>query len=74
MQVIGEAASRISDDVQFAHPEVAWSQIIAMRNILVHDYFNVDTDEVWATVERDIPILKNQVEAILNCWSQSQSD
>lgn len=37
-----------------------------MRNILVHDYFRVDTDEVWASVERDLPTLKQAVRAILN--------
>jgi uncharacterized protein with HEPN domain len=65
IQIIGEAARKLSDDLRARHPEVPWPQIIAMRNVLVHDYFGVDVEEVWATVERDIPVLKRQVEAIL---------
>lgn len=49
-----------------SHAEIPWAEIIAMRNILVHDYFRVDTDEVWAAVERDLPTLKQAVRAILN--------
>jgi uncharacterized protein with HEPN domain len=39
-----------------------------MRNILVHDYFGIDLEEVWSAVERDIPLLKQQVMDILNQW------
>lgn len=65
IQIIGEASRKVSDALRAAHPEVPWSQIIAMRNILVHDYFRVDTEEVWAAVERDLPKLKHKIEAIL---------
>ena len=65
IQIIGEAASRISDSLKTAHAEVPWAQIVAMRHILVHDYFRVDPDEVWLTIERDVPELKRQIQAIL---------
>ena len=65
IQIIGEAASKISNATRTAHPEVAWREIVAMRNILVHVYFGIDLNEVWMTVERDIPTLKHQIEAIL---------
>jgi hypothetical protein len=48
-----------------AHPEVPWAQIVAMRNVLVHAYFGVDLNEVWRTVESDLPILKQQIEALI---------
>jgi len=67
-QVIGEAARRVSEALCAAHPEVSWPQIVAMRNILVHEYSSVDLEEVWAAVERDLPALKRQVEAILREW------
>ncbi len=65
IQIIGEAARKISDVLCTSHPEVPWPQIIAMRHVLVHDYFGIDVEEVWATVERDIPELKRQIKAIL---------
>lgn len=65
VQVIGEAATQLSEKFRSAHAKVPWRQIIAMRNILVHVYSGVDLDEVWAVVERDIPDLKTQIVAIL---------
>jgi len=66
LQLVGEAARRLSDGLRQAHPEVPWKEIVGMRHILVHDYFRVDLDEVWAAVERDLPVLRKGVEAILN--------
>jgi len=48
-----------------AHPEIPWPAIVAMRHVLVHQYFDVDPEEVWITVDRDLPDLKRKVEAIL---------
>jgi len=69
LQIIGEAARGLSDTLKANHPEVVWPEIIAMRNILVHDYFGVDMNEVWSVVERDLPGLKIKVEAILKAES-----
>jgi uncharacterized protein with HEPN domain len=66
LQTIGEAASKLDHDLQDNHPEIPWAQIIAMRNILVHDYFAVDLDEVWVAAERDIPRLKQAILAALD--------
>ena len=63
--VIGEAASRLSEEIRQRHPEVPWRQMIVMRNILVHAYFRVEEDEVWNVVEHDLPKLKRQVVEIL---------
>ncbi|KOP25564.1 nucleotidyltransferase [Hapalosiphon sp. MRB220] len=58
LQVIGEASRALSNDVRVQHPEVPWSQIIGMRNILTHNYFEIDLDVVWSVIERDLPNLK----------------
>lgn len=54
LQIIGEAASRLSDDATAAAPEVPWRAIVGMRNILVHGYFHIDLDAVWTVVEHDL--------------------
>jgi uncharacterized protein with HEPN domain len=65
LQIIGEAANRLSDELREQHPEVPWGQMIGMRHILVHGYFEVDLDIVWNAVQVNLVQLKGQVEAIL---------
>lgn len=65
LQVIGEAARAISDELKDGHDEMPWQQIVGMRHILVHRYFEVDTDLIWSVVEDDVPVLKQQIELIL---------
>lgn len=65
VRIIGEAARRLSGPFRSRHRDVPWAEIIAMRNILVHEYFGVDVDVVWATVRQDLPRLKARIRAIL---------
>jgi uncharacterized protein with HEPN domain len=68
LQIIGEASRSLSAAVKTSHPEIPWSKIIAMRHILVHDYFGIDLPLVWNAVERELPGLKRRVAAILGAW------
>ena len=65
IQIIGEAASQLTPSFRRTHQQVPWPQIIKMRHVLVHDYLGVDLGEVWAVVERDLPVLKRQVRGML---------
>ncbi len=65
LEIIGEAARSISQDFKDVHPEIPWKQISGMRNILIHIYFGIDRDIVWAVVERDLPLLKNSMDTLL---------
>jgi len=65
LQIIGEAARHLSRGFRKRHADPLWPQIIAMRHILVHEYFALDAEAVWAMVERDIPTIKRRVELIL---------
>ena len=64
IQVIGEAASGVSDELTSAHPEVPWRQIVAIRNRVVHGYFEVDLDILWDVATIDVPHLAGQVRTI----------
>lgn len=65
IQIIGEAARVLSPGLKAAHPEVPWVAINGMRNIVIHDYHGIEMAKVWNVAERDLPVLKGQVEAIL---------
>ena len=62
---IGEAASRISADTRQAYPEIPWSQIVGMRNRLVHAYFDINLDILWQVVQDDLPALIAQLEPLV---------
>ena len=57
IEIIGEAASRVSTEYTLAHPDIPWRAIVGMRNRLVHDYAGIDLERVWETAQRDIPRL-----------------
>lgn len=65
LEIIGEAARRVSSDLKALYSEVPWRDIVDMRNKLIHDYFGVDVELVWMTVKRDVPALKQAVCEIL---------
>ena len=64
IQLIGEAASGLSDELKKKNPEIPWRKIIEMRNFLVHEYFGIDLNEVWRTIKQDIPELKSWIETL----------
>ncbi len=63
--VIGEAASRVPDEVVEANPEVAWHLMRGMRNRLVHDYFGMDPQVIWETALHDLPPLVESLKQII---------
>lgn len=65
IEIIGEAANMLSVSFKEAHLEVAWRDISNMRNFLVHEYFRVDNDTVWAVIHSDIVELKKLVSQYL---------
>jgi len=65
LQIIGEAARKISDEFRSEHPEVPWSEIVGMRNRLVHDYSRIDVTKIWDTAQEDIPSLIRWIEPLV---------
>ncbi len=65
VEIVGEAASRLSEDTRRAHPSIPWPEVIGMRNRLVRVYFNIDLPLVWDTVCNDLPFLIAQLETLV---------
>ena len=65
IQVIGEAANQLSSSFKRIRDEVPWKSVTAMRNVLVHQYFGIDLNEIWDTVSTDLPVLKAKILEIL---------
>ena len=65
LEVIGEAASRVSQPLRDGHPEVPWAQIVALRNRLIHGYDAVDADRLWQILTSDVPKLITDLQRIL---------
>jgi uncharacterized protein with HEPN domain len=65
IQIIGEAAWRLSQPLKDQHRLVPWRLIAGMRHAIVHDYFEIDWNEVWNTATRDVPALRPLIAAAL---------
>ena len=62
LEIIGEASKRLPEEFRAITKEIPWTDVSAMRNHIVHDYFEVDLVKVWKTVCEDLPILKKVLE------------
>jgi len=62
LEVIGEAVRRISDQTRAAFPKVPWKDMVAMRNVMIHEYDDVDLTVVWDTVQAHLPALVAELE------------
>ncbi len=65
LEIIGEAARRVSQQTRDAHPEIPWEEMIGMRNRLIHEYFRVNLKAVWDTVHNDLPSLIALIEPLV---------
>ena len=65
LEIIGEAARRVSATFREQHPEIPWRNVIGQRNILAHDYGQIDHDRLYKTATQDIPPLVRQLEELL---------
>ncbi len=72
LQIIGEAARSVPEEVRARAPAIPWSKIIGMRNVLVHGYFDIDRDIVWEATTRDLPALKAELQRLLEDLEKDQ--
>ena len=66
VEVIGEAAAKLPDEIRSKEPQMPWARIVGMRNRLVHEYFGIDNQILWKTVSESIPELNNEVKRLLD--------
>lgn len=65
LEIVGEAASKVSQEYKDSHSELPWRDMIDMRNKVIHEYLNVEYGVVWKTTIEDLPLLRSQIESIL---------
>jgi uncharacterized protein with HEPN domain len=73
LEVIGEAVKNISEQVRMRYPEVEWKEAVGFRNVLAHDYFGVDLESVWDTLQQNIPAFKKHIANVLECEKLGQA-
>ena len=70
IEIIGEAARRLSQTIREEHPEIPWRLIIAMRNLLIHEYDEIDQERIWRLVVEEIPVLVIQLKNLLDSMNE----
>jgi uncharacterized protein with HEPN domain len=66
IEVIGEAARHIPEQLRLAYPAVPWKQVVGSRDKMIHEYFGIDLEVIWQTINDDLPVLKQEVKAIIS--------
>jgi uncharacterized protein with HEPN domain len=70
LELIGEAATHIPEEIRAAHPEIPWRMIIATRNRLIHGYLGIDDDTLWSIIRDDVPALVPLLESLREKYSE----
>lgn len=74
LEIVGEAAKTVPQSVRDLAPQIAWRQITAMRDKLIHHYFGVDTEIVWESATKDVPVLISELEQLLITLRATQAE
>ena len=73
IEIIGEAANYISQQVKELNDDIPWRRIIGLRNILIHEYFGVDAKIVWDIIQFDLPALKYNIQKVLQEYTREKN-
>jgi len=71
LEIIGEAAKKVPDEIRFKYKEVDWRGMMGLRDVLIHQYFQVDYQLVWQVIQHDIPMAKDWIDYIVEQEKQS---
>ncbi|MGC8931654.1 MAG: DUF86 domain-containing protein [Dictyoglomus sp.] len=64
-EIIGEAVKSIPIEIQMKYPDIEWKEASGFRNVLIHEYFGIDLEAIWDTINNDIPIFKDKILKVL---------
>jgi len=74
LEILGEAANHISQELKDSHPDVPWRQITDLRNIVSHQYFRIRLETIWEVANNEVPPLKKQIQQILFDLEHASND
>jgi uncharacterized protein with HEPN domain len=66
LEIIGEAAKRLSKETKDRRPDIPWRDVAGLRDVLIHNYMGVNLNRIWGVVERDLPPLRQGIEGLLD--------
>ena len=72
LEIIGEAARNIPESIQSKHPDIPWHEIIGMRNKIIHEYFGIEKETLWKTIQDDLPQFKKRIEALVQLQQRAE--
>jgi uncharacterized protein with HEPN domain len=73
LEIIGEAVKNLPAIFKHNHPEIPWKQMAGIRDILIHEYFDIDLSLTWAVVYRELPVVKQKLQEILDLYNISDA-
>lgn len=73
LSIIGEAVMNLPKEIKDNNSEMAWKEIIGMRNKVVHEYFGIDEEILWKTIQEDLPVFKKQIAKLLRDAKEKNS-
>ena len=65
LAIIGEAAGKLLPEIESSYPEIPWTEMRAIRNVIIHEYFQVNLSIIWETIQTDLPPLMQQLKELL---------
>lgn len=65
LTIIGEATKNVPDDIKAKHKDIPWGDMAGLRDVIVHNYFGVELEDIWKTIKEDLPPVKKQVKGLL---------
>lgn len=72
LEIIGEAGKKIPDEITNKYNDIPWKEIKGMRDILIHEYFGVNTEIIWKTIKEDLPELRNKIKKIIDNFNSER--